>query len=323
MKAFCCLLSLIVCALIIQSCGSSYVSVPVTRPSEVNLIKYKNVCVGEFGGHRVGRNLHIELTNALIGSGKVNVLDHQALDRLLFENELTLAGLILRENSDKLTKLLGAAAIISGRVLTYDFDQDVQKGSPYADKNGKTHHDFVKVGTAKVKINFKITDLTNGQIIFSRNFERTVVGKNSATDEYPPDVKAEEQFSIARENIVREFTRCILPYTERINVEFLTDSDLPELEQGVELIRRGAWEDGIARFLLCARAVRNNETLAKAYYDLGLAYQYTYTFDKAHEAFSKACALVNEQRYFTAATRCRIMEEEQRRLEYQLKNVQE
>jgi curli biogenesis system outer membrane secretion channel CsgG len=309
---------LLALAILFQSCGVSYVRVPVTRPAEVNMTKFKKVTIGEFTGHKGGYEVFSALTSALVASGKFEVLDRQNLDRILLENELAISGITEGEGATRLQNLIGAAALVSGHVSSFDFTDKVERGEPYKDKDGKSHVSFTRSALATVNVTFRITDLTSGRIIFSRPLEQRKEMKTSAVDKDPDFIDKKKLLSIATGMVIDEFLSLIMPHTVFVSVELLDDSDLPDMEKGISFAKAGSWNMAIDVFHGLTSVSMDNEKLSKVYYNLGISYQYNYEFAEARQAFNKALSLHNDDRYVNAINNCRLMEYEQEKVRQQL-----
>lgn len=67
-------------------------------------------------------------------------------------------------------KLLGAAAVVFGRVSDYDYDEKLTY-SDYTDKKGVTTRVYTRKGIVTMKVNLSVTDLETGQIVATKKFE--------------------------------------------------------------------------------------------------------------------------------------------------------
>lgn len=314
MKTLPILLLFLAAAVFVQSCGTTTISAPVTKPADVDIAKYKTVCVGEFGVKLIGGNVDEHFLNYLKQVCKIDAIDRGQLDSLLKINGLQISDLARPEKSAIVKERLGEVAMISSQVLARSFEL-IERDR---------YFDWYNLGVGFVlKVNFKIADLTSGKFIFTQDFSTYTLMLELERRDQTADSIAEEGLGSACRNIFETFVKCLYPMNLNKDIKFLTDSDLPTLEEGVALIEKGSWEEGINKFLASAEAAKGDELLAKAYYDLALAYQYTYTFEKAHEAFAKACSLSNDKMYADAASNCKKMEEERYKTEAEMQFIKE
>jgi len=99
------------------------------------------------------------------------------------------------------------------------------------------------------------------------------------------------------------FSRTLIPWTETVMVAYTKDSDLPQLEQGAKLIELGRYEQAIETFQKAINTAERNmlkpKIIAKGYWNLGLAYEYSWKFDKALEAFDKGYLLHSDKKFLS------------------------
>src|SRR5260370_39198305 len=79
---------------------------------------------------------------------------------------------------------------------------------------------------------------------------------------------------------------------------FQKDSDIPQLEGGIGWAGRGGWKKAQDAFNDAVQSAEKNVKLkapqvAKAYWNLGLAYEYAGDYDKATNMINKAYSLCN------------------------------
>ncbi len=84
-----------------------------------------------------------------------------------------------------------------------------------------------------------------------------------------------------REAVARNFAASLRLHQERRSVELFWDKDIPELKEGVEFLRNGNWIAAIAKFQAGAENHPDSKSLHKAYFNLGVAFEYNHEFDRA------------------------------------------
>lgn len=102
------------------------------------------------------------------------------------------------------------------------------------------------------------------------------------------------------------------PHVDKIKVELMKDSDLSELEVGNIAARERRWEDAISSFMLTIERYPNNKNIHKAYYNLGVAYEYTYRFEDALLYLKKAFEMSNNPIYQKEIESCERFQQEYR-----------
>jgi len=293
-------------------CGSTSMLVPVTRPAEINLKGYNKIAVGTITG-RAGQDLADDLLNALVNSGRFEVLDRQHLNDLLREQDLTRAGYADSVHGGKVGGLVGAAVMVAGRVTIYKYEEKMKR-DPSVDKNGHKHVSNTRYGTATISSNLQLTNIATGRVITSKRFDRTAEAKTYGHDREPDRIDPDGLLASAREIVASDFMKKIAPYREMVRVSLLKDSDIPEFEEGIGLAERGEWERAAEVFKSVTVTHPGSD---KAFYNFGVALEYAYLFPEALEALQKAYRLNADDDYQKEMSNVRRMESEQKRLEEQ------
>ena len=306
-------------ALLFSGCGTSYLTVMVQEPAEINLNNFKKIAIGETTGQHAD-DVADELTSSLVQNGRFEVLDRANLNQVLQEYHLTLSGLVDQQSAAKLGQLIGAAALVFARVADYKYNESIYRGDPWKDKKGNTHQTIQRTGVGTVTVDFKITDLTTGRILISPNITQEATAYTSADNQYPPDIDRESLLAAARTKVISRFMAMIAPHWVDVRVALLSDSDIPELSRGIDYAKQGAWDQAIANFSNGIKNHQGNENLHKAYFDLGVAYEYTNDFKDALEMLNKAYSFKPDDLYANEIRNCKSREAEYNRLQQQLQN---
>lgn len=260
------------------------VGVRVLRPAEINLRGISKIAVGDISGPG-GQELSSELTTALMGTGRYEVLDRQNLDKVMAEQQLSGSNIADPETAIKAGKVLGASAAIFGSVSRHDYLEAPLKKENFEvkDNNGRKQYmsRYTRDGSAKVNVSLRVTDLSTGKILASKTYteeraEQTQKEVPAGTDpqEAQPDpIDGTSTLAWVRGKIIERFTKAIAPYYETLSLPFETTGDLPELEQGVVQTKANAWPKAIQLF---QAAVAKSPSLppkkqAYAHLDLGMA----------------------------------------------------
>ena len=299
-------------------CGTTMIVVPVMRPAEVNLGKIKKIAVGRVSGEAAA-DVEDDLIGQLIETQTFDVLDRSNLDKIIREYRLSMSELIDEKTALQLGNLLGAAALIFARVADHRYGEQVLEGQPYKDKDGRTHMRHTREGKAQVTINFRITDLTTGRFIFSRDITHTATAQTNAVDGRPVRIDDSELLRSARRIVVRQFVSRIAPHWENVSVRLLTDSELPELESGISYAKIREWDRAIESFKSATERHVGHESRHKAFYNLGVAYEYSSRFEEAVAALHKAHELEPDNDYLAEIESCRRREREYKKLQEQLR----
>ncbi len=302
---------------LLLACASTSMYVPVTKPAKVNLAGISKIAIGDITGP-ASADVADELTMLLFQSDRYQVLDRQHLGQILDEHDLTYAGLVDNNTAVEMGKLIGSAALVFGRVGKHHYDEQLTH-SDYRDKEGRSHRSYKREGIAQVELSLQVTDLRTGAIIAVRKISESAKEREMNTDEYPPKIDSSLLLKRARSQALEAFMHDIAPYQVRERVTLLTDDEVPELKEGVAMVKIGNWNDGIECF---QRATKSAPANSKCFYNLGVAYEYTFQFDKAIENLKKAYQMENKSQYMKELGRCKRLQTEHEQLQKQLRQAQ-
>ena len=107
-----------------------------------------------------------------------------------------------------------------------------------------------------------------------------------------------------REKLARIFATSLHLHQEKRFVGLLQDKDIPELEEGNEFVRKGNWTAAITKFQAGAENHPNSQALHKAYFNLGVAFEYSHEFDKALTSLRLADELAPREEYVAEIDYC-------------------
>lgn len=295
-------------ALLLVSCAVARVEVPLIRPAEINTTKFKRVYVGDFKNATSLPNpsgqIEFALTQALQATNKFEVLDKEAYETFV------------KSSKSKTDDVL----VINGTVSQYKGGEEVTQGKPYTNKEGKTFVDYTRTAGIVFGTQFKVSQASNAHVIGTREITKNASTSRTATNAQPPYIDMEDLVRGAQNDVVIEFLKKILPYREIVTVELYKDEGMPELEQGINAAKRGEWEAAITLFSGATEKYKavKPEQQAAAFYDLGIAHQFSYRFADAKKAFSKALTLDDRPaQYKNALNECALRESEYKKLKEQ------
>ncbi len=306
---------ILIIGLTLTGCGGTYIKVLVPKPSEANMGKFKRIAIGNFTGERANL-LTFDLKQDLLENGRFEVLDFNNLNAILREHNLSLNAVTEGTSVREATEVLGATALISGDIITDDYAEDVKKGKKYTDDKGKSHVIMTLVGKGTISVNFQITDLTTGKIIYLKNIKKTREKGESAADRKPKfdDDEINSLMASVRADVVNSFIDKIIPHQYKVSVEMLEDDELPQMKRGIDYASMGEWGFAADIFKQEAEKPVKAEAKSKAYYNLGVCYQYSLRFDDAVRAYDKALSLYPDELYSNSIRKCRQMEEDYKKL---------
>jgi len=296
---------LLLLTLTFTSCGVSYLTVPVQKPSEFNTAKFENASIGEFASltnlTNEGKQIEMDLTRAIQTSKRFKVVD---------------------KNFAKSAKDL--TMLISGTVDEYNYNEDDITYSTYKDEKGKQQTSFKRTGYVSLSITFQIASMEDGELIGVKTLNEKVTKEVTALNARPAEINHTQKMQMvseARNKMVESFMKSIVPYTVNVQVELRSDDAIPELAQGIEYAKKGEWNRAKEIF---QKGTGNNqsENIHKAFYNLGVACLYSFDFECARNSIEKAKTISPyDQLYKDMLTKCSDMEYEYNELQAQKKKT--
>lgn len=305
---------IVIIAVLIGGCATTALKVPVTKPAEINLKGIDKIAVGDISGFK-GIDFSEELTTALFNTGRYEVLDRQNIYSILNEQGLTWTGITDPSNSAKLGAVIGAAALVVGRVSNNSYDEEVTKSDVYTRKDGSTYIYYYRKGVANLEINLKVIDVQSGKILATRKFEASYKGEKSEKNNYPAEIDTTDLYTNCRSYIISQFLKMIAPYKVYVTMNFQKDKEIPEIEKGINMAKIGNWDEAKSNF---QTAVNNHPDSWKAHFNLALAYECCEDFDEALEELATAYSINPTGTIQNQIECCRKNKADKERLEQQL-----
>lgn len=307
--------------ILLTSCGQVNVPMQVTHPAEINMTPYKQVAIGEITGN-FGQSTSDAIKNQLVEGGRFQVVERSRMDQIMKELNLSQSDLTDAANRAKLGKLMSASAMIAGRAEGKYEEKLTKEARTCTNYKTKTDYPctfYERKGSYKTNGSIDVIDIQTGQIIKSKPFTAGYEKSNTAYDGVPENIDKDTLGSAAMTDNVMAFIKAISPWTETVQAPFLTDKAIPELQSGVNKAKMGDLQEAATVFANAAKAAEGNgaikpKSIAKAYFNLGLTYQYTDEFDKAVEAFKKAYSLNPIDFYLKEKTNAEKLKAEKKKL---------
>src|SRR5712664_671224 len=301
---------------ILCACGTVAVRVPVMKPAEINMAPYQSVAVGEMTGSG-NRPMTSALEEALVNTSRFTVVDRQHMEQVMRELRLSSTDLADPAAAAKLGKVVTAGALIFGDVQNSYREQP--GSSRYQDDKKVWHTWNTLKGEVYTRATFKIVDVSTGRLIVARTYEERREDTNRALDRRPEAIDRMALENAARRAVLERFMKAIVPHQEFMYANFQKDGDIPQLEGGIGWAERGDWKKAQATFSQAIADGQKNpkiksEQLAKAYWNLGLAYEYAGDYDGANATVQKAYELSNDKEMLRELDNIKRLQDEARRV---------
>ncbi len=145
----------------------------------IAVVEFENK--SDYGRYNVGQGMSDMLTTALVKSGRFQVIERQALEKVMKEQKLGLTGAVTPQSAAQIGKILGVEVICVGSV------------SEFGEKKEKTGIGSKKVGglglkktTARVAVDVRLINTTTAEIITAESVakESSKRGISVATQEF-------------------------------------------------------------------------------------------------------------------------------------------
>jgi len=293
---------------------SSTLRLPITRPAEINLSGIDRLAIRDFQGAGAAIDITEELTQALLETGRFEIIDRSVLRQMMEEHNLASTGVISNESATELGKVIGIAALIDGRLAKYDYAEQTSSNN-WKDKKGGQHTTFTRIGRGTVDVNFRVVELETGRLLSSKKISKSRVAQTSADDRRPDAIDQEAVLAAARADVVKQFVKTIAPYQDYVKVRLLADKNIPDLAAGISMAKIGSWNDAVELF---ERASTQFPMSSKAHYNLGVACMHSKQFVRAESALKNAYRLEGKSLYADEIRNLERLRAEDKKLKAQL-----
>jgi curli biogenesis system outer membrane secretion channel CsgG len=127
--------------------------------------KFENKVRGVYGSRNLGEGFAEMLTTELMKTGRFIVIERQALQDIVSEQELGQTGLVRKETAAKVGQVLGAQILVRGVVSEFD----MQKAGGGGGIGIGGFRLGLKGGSAHVAVDIRLIDSVTGQVLHSHN----------------------------------------------------------------------------------------------------------------------------------------------------------
>jgi tetratricopeptide (TPR) repeat protein len=273
----------IILSFLLLSCGN-YISVKVIRPAEIPTTQYKKVVIG-----------------TVVNNDKEYYLDKKYIQNFhsILSEELQKKNYFQVIHSKNDIPSSDDIIIISAYLQKSEYDEESIVGEVVSENNGYPHRDNRRLGKHLLNVHYKVNSI-NGELIGKKIIKSEDETTISDFEFIHPTINAEVVILRNFQRSIQTFLRAIIPYEERVSVEFMDDKSMPELKKGIEAAENGFWDLAISNFSK-ATTQSNNPLVHYAHYNLGIAYMYSYDFPNARISLRKALELNGSESVYKRA----------------------
>lgn len=305
------------------ACGTTSITVTRRSPAEINLRPGTAVAVATLEGEG-GDLLAEDLTQALVGTQRFQVVERRRLDAALQELQLSASGHVSDDTAMSFGNMTGAQTLVIGRVVRADHRETLSERTESCMKDdgmGECQR-RTRTAVAELVAALQVIETESGRVLAAKSFEEKEERSTEAVDAEPPLVASREELLRAcRAALVRRFVAVVSPHDKQVQVVLLEDGDLPELETGNNFARIGNWESASERYqsalVTAEQAPLSPEQIAKALYNLGVALGYSGAFDEGIDHIERAYGLDPDPLYHRQRDTLRAFKDEDARLRAQ------
>ncbi len=227
------------------SACSQKVTIKALEPAQIDRVaSMQNIAVTRFKNDTVGLSNKIERSlSAITINGKkyFRVVSRDDFKKVIAEQRLQSSGLVEDSKVVEVGELIGADALISGRVSnpTSQDSYFYEKRIRCLDKKCK-EFTYYRVRCMRRVIalfsDVKIVDIAHGDIIFADTMNRRRSYKHCSDDyrTFPSTSMVADEFA---DSMAREFTQKLTPHYKYFQVKLLEDPDLDYTDKQEELLK--------------------------------------------------------------------------------------
>ena len=314
--------------------GCAMVRATTITPAQIDLSRYKKIAVLDFDGtqgKKIASYIESEISKVQIDQKPYfNLISRSHLDKVLKEQALHMTGAINPKTASKVGGILGAGAVITGSVNTYD-SEDRQ----YYASDGASCMDR----TVFVSFTAQFINVQTGEIITSIREEKknTATQKRGGRKESTGSLAAEiliagieatleigfgpkeQMLDQAAQIVAANFVKKITPRVETTYINLETQDEetgmlgmvgirqTPEqkalndmIKAGCDYGKAGLWEKAMS---IWEDALKKKPTCAAVYFNLGVAYEMKGNLTKSKEMYEKAANLKPDSKYIKAVAK--------------------
>ena len=329
-----------------SACSTVRIRVPVMRPAEVNLRGKSEIIVGEFTGPQANA-IESRVKEAIAASKYLTLLSRTQQDKVMTELALKQSDLADPNAQKKVGKLLTGSILLTGVVDTNQAIENPWQESAQCQVGSGNNKQYIPCThhhrrvTATVGFGFDLIDIQTGMNIKPKRLECQRMAETHFTDTNPvnnnsivglvraikgtegpnraPPIDGTHMLADCHDEVAARLMQTIAPWQDHVIALFRKDGKLPQLEMGIEYAKIGDWNSAIARFSEAQKMADNTpglnqNTIGKAYWDLGMAYLYTSRFDEAVKAMQHAYEVTHDAEYLRELGTVEQMKQEREKL---------
>jgi tetratricopeptide (TPR) repeat protein len=310
--------------LLLCSCATQGIRVPVMKPAAVNLVQFDTVAVDRFEGDGAtvfSDELAAALRNSpnpLTGKPAFEVMQRRDLDRALDEIRDRHGADWDRATMQALERWRTAQIVLNGHVCQDDVRDEIADEAT-TDRDGRRCLVHVRRATASVRVDLQASDVEGKRVFDKTVLSGAATACTRAEHGDPPPIDHGQLRAQARAQVVAEYLQRVLPHQVFVDVALYQDKDFPDLQVGNGYAEAGNWQQALAAYRRALETMTGaaGEYRYQALYNIGVACEFSDRFDEARQALQEAYALGRDSMILAELRRTDAREQEVQRLQQQ------
>lgn len=237
----------------------------------------------------------------------VDVVDQQHLRQILSEQNFSQGGEVSQQDKISLGKILGPSALIFVQVYECNASKQPLVSNQRNYLNNTVQTTYISQTRFSVRGSVQVTDLTTGQVLGSHPFESHQQRQTTSTAGQPEFPQSDEVKEAAMQDAANQVHRVFFPWTETVDLSFYDDKNCG-LKEAYQLYQSGdhagALQMSKNNLTQCKPSHKNEETLARAYYNAGLTSMVAGHYDQAKTYLQQAMQMKGAEAAVTALEAC-------------------
>ncbi len=315
--------------LVLASCAShESFRVRVLRPAPVDLGSHSLVALDRWTGEApeaVADSFGAALRaarNPLTGNRDFDIIDRAGLDAMLDRVRQSGAEDWQQQTIAQLERWKSADLVVRGHVETHRYTEELHE-QDVTDAEGNPHTALRRHGSATLQVTVEALQGPRQLPFDSVRLQAAYSAETHALDSEPAPIDPEPLLARARDDVVGQYLRRVLPHEDWETVMLFIDGDLPQLDIGNGYAKAGDWQRALQSFgeALAAAEGTLEELRYKALFNSGVAMLRTNRFSDAQEMLGDAYALHQDERILAELQRARQAEADHEALQNQARRT--
>lgn len=291
-------------------CGTYRVHSKMLKPAQINMAGYEQITIGRIDGPPEAESaagvMRERLQEKISATGLYQVYDRDNIAEGVQESALAEYGALF-ESQGSTRRFQVANALVTGRVLTHRFDDNVESNS-WQDQNGTVYTNYRAVGTGQASVALKVIDLETLEVVAPAKLDASSQVATDWSPYTPPQLDPAPVMESCYAQIVDSFMKKIAPYEVPVSVELYSIGTSEQKDAAKRYFKAGDFAAARGQFeqtveMLRADPKTKPKKLAKAVYNAAVAAEFEGDLDSAMRLIDESLSLYVHKRTLAAKAR--------------------